>query len=206
VQARTGEAATRVLLVDDQPLVLESLAVALTSHPAIDVVGTAASAASACVLVTAADPEVAVVDHQLPDRTGVDLAEQLLADRPDLAVLLLADAADERLLRRARSVGCAGFLTKSVTLADLVAATVGASGLATTSPPAAAVSVLSARELEAIRLAARGLSNRAIAEAMFLSPHTIKNYMQSAIRKLGAHSKLEAVTIAVRRGIITIDR
>lgn len=205
----------RVMLVDDHEMLLRAVARALTEEPDIEMVaavGTGREALRAARLGV----DVAVVDYVLPDGDGITLATELLAGAPGVRVLLLTGSGGEHLFLRAMEAGCSGYLTKDRGLPDLVEAitTVARDGLwvppslvghLLPRSPGAAVSggELTAREMEVLRLAAEGLSNAAIAEELFLSVNTVRNHVQSAIGKLGAHSKLEAVSVAVRQGIIS---
>ncbi|HEX2040099.1 MAG TPA: response regulator transcription factor [Acidimicrobiales bacterium] len=209
--------ATRVLVVDDHEMVAQSVVRILSDEPDLEVVGTAGDVETAVARAREERPDVVVMDYQLPDGDGVAATVRIREDRPDAVVLLLTGTGNEALLVRAIEAGCAGFLTKQKAVTELVAAIrVVASGDAWI-PPELVTSLLpklqrtekglghdlTPRELDVLRLAAEGLPNAAIGERLGLSVNTVRNHMQSAIGKLGAHSKLEAVSVAVREGIIS---
>ncbi len=160
------------------------------------------------------------MDYRLPDGNGVDATEQILQRWPDAKILMLSGSEETEVLTRAFEAGCVGFLVKNRPWAEIVAAiraisrgesVMRAEELAgllnrlknTTSGDA---KWLTARELEVLTLLAKGRPTDVIAEELFLSTHTVRNHISNILSKLGAHSKLEAVAIAVRDGIISLDR
>jgi DNA-binding NarL/FixJ family response regulator len=208
--------AVRVLLIDDHQMFVESLARVLADDDRIEVVGVASNAAEARKLADEHRPRVALVDFMLPDQDGVELAAALKAHDPDLMAVMLTASTDDRVLLGAIDAGCSGFLTKDRAVTEVVDAVLAAAdGEALISPAQLARLLprlskttqsvgadLTRRELQLLNHLARGQSNKAIAEELHLSVNTIRNYMQSVLLKLGAHSKLEAVSTAVREGLI----
>ena len=217
---RRGAAPVTVLVVDDHRVFAESLARLLGDVEGIAVVGTCGSAAVAVELADREHPDVVLVDYELPDADGATLTRALKRSAPDVQVVMLTGHGDERVLLDAIDAGCSGFLTKERAAAEVAdAIRIVADGDALISPqmltrllphlarqqprPGADLTV---RERELLAGLARGLSNRAIADEMFLSVNTVRNYVQSVLAKLGAHSRLEAVSVAVRAGIIDYPR
>ena len=210
------DAPVSVLLVDDHKMFAESLATVLGSDARIDVLGVASSAEAGQRLALQLRPRVALIDHDLPDRTGVALAIDLMAALPDLMTVMLTASTDDRVLLAAIDAGFAGFLTKDRAVAEVVDAVLAtARGEALISPAQLEALLprlsrrertvgedLTPRELQLLDHLARGQSNKAIAAELHLSVNTVRNYMQSLLVKLGAHSKLEAVSTAVRAGLI----
>jgi DNA-binding NarL/FixJ family response regulator len=207
----------RVLVVDDHRMFTQSVIRLLADQAGIEVGEGVGSVAEAVEEARRFRPDVVVMDHRLPDGDGVTAAGLVLRDRPETRVLLVTGDRDERLLVRAIEAGCAGFVTKDRAVDELVEAIrVVAHGDAWV-PPELVTRLLSRvhrtsqglgsdltpRELEVLRLAARGLANAAIANELHLSVNTVRNHVQNAITKLQAHSKLEAVAVAVREGIIS---
>lgn len=207
----------RVLVVDDHEMVAQSVVRILADEADFEVVGIAGDVEAAVARARADRPDVVVMDYQLPDGDGVAATVRIREERPETVVLLLTGSGNEQLLVRAIEAGCAGFLTKQKAVTELVhAIRVVASGDAWI-PPELITSLLprlhrthrgmgsdlTPRELDVLRLAAEGLPNSRIGERLGLSVNTVRNHMQSAISKLGAHSKLEAVSVAVREGIIS---
>lgn len=211
---------TRVAIVDDHLMFAESLARLLGDEGDIVVAGIASSGARARSLFAEESPHVALVDYHLPDGDGVSLARDLLVAQPDLGVIILTGTDDDQLMLAAIQAGCAGFLTKdkaALEVADAVRTVAGGEALISApmlarllarvdrspQPPG---SDLTTRERDLLEEMARGLTNRAIAEELHLSVNTVRNYTQSILSKFGAHSKLEAVSLAVRYGLISYPK
>jgi DNA-binding NarL/FixJ family response regulator len=206
----------RVAIVDDHLAFAESLARLVADEPDITVVGVAKSGAEGLRLVATEQPRVVLVDYGMPDLDGVEIAAKIKASDPEIMVVMLTGNADDSVLLAAIEAGCSGFLTKDRAAAEILdAIRAAASGEALISPAMLARllpklstshrvvgSDLTEREREILRLLADGMSNKAIASELFLSINTIRNYVQSILTKLDAHSKLEAVSTAVREGII----
>ncbi len=206
----------RVAIVDDHLMFAESLARLLDDEADITVVGVASTGEEMIELLPDATPRVVLVDYHLPDIDGVSLAREMLAAEPELGVIIITGADDDQLMLAAIQAGCAGFLTKDRAATDVALAVrsvaagealISAQTLArllpllerTEQPPGAN---LTERERDLLARMAYGMANKAIADDMFLSVNTVRNYTQSVLSKLGAHSKLEAVSLAVRYGII----
>jgi DNA-binding NarL/FixJ family response regulator len=212
-------AGIKVLIVDDHAVVRESLAMALDREADIEVVGTAADAAGALAAMKTVAPDVAIVDYVLDGLDGIGLASEMHKRVPEMKVLILTSADDDRVLVAAMEAGCAGFLTKGQPLDDVVhAVRTAASGepvvssglllrllpqLQRRSLQRSTVAELTDREHEVLKLMAGGATNHVIAQEPYLSLHTVRNHVQNVLRKLDAHSKLEAVAVAVKTGVIT---
>lgn len=207
--------AIRVLLVDDHRVLAELLTTALAERDEIAVVGTAGSSAEALRTVSALQPDVVVLDHDLPDGDGVAAIGPIRAAAPSCRVLMLTSYADPVLLGEAIDAGCAGYVTKRSSTDEIVSAVLAVASDETPVSPDMVGSLvgrdrpgpgadLTPREIEVLRVAAQGLSNAEIADQLFISVNTVRNHMQRVLNKLGAHSKLEATAIAVRRGIVRL--
>jgi len=205
----------RVLIVDDHAMFAESLTLALDAEEDLAVVAVATSLAAARSRVLDCHPDVVVLDHRLPDGDGVAAIESLCALRPSMRIVVLTAQGTERLLSAAMSAGATGFVAKTDNIDCLVgavrAAAVGESVISQTLllrilpklGNADSVDELTDRQHEVLALLAGGLTNKAIAARLQLSPHTVRNHIASICSKLGAHSKLEALAIATRRGLVT---
>jgi DNA-binding NarL/FixJ family response regulator len=208
-----------VLIIDDHRMFAESLARLLATDTGIEVVGVATSASAAFALAGATQPQVALVDYQMPGQDGLEIVVELKRHSPDLLILMLSGVVDETVLLSAIEAGCIGYLTKDRAAAEVAAAIHAAvAGEALISPvllarllakinhradgPAGLGSDLTERERQVLHLLAGGRTNAAIASELHLSVNTVRNYVQAILTKLGAHSKLEAVATAVREGII----
>jgi DNA-binding NarL/FixJ family response regulator len=166
--------------------------------------------------VSQVEPRVALVDHQMPGQNGIALTAEIRRRYPDTMVVMVTATNDDRLLVEAIEAGCSGFLTKDRAVSEVVGAVkAAAAGEALISPALLARLLpkltpsherdglqLTDRERQLLELLAKGGTNKAIAEELFLSVNTVRNYVQAILTKLGAHSKLEAVSIAVREGLI----
>lgn len=205
--------AIRVVLVDDHRMLSELLAGALSERDEIAVVGVAGSGSEAVPMVAALHPDVVILDYDLPDADGVSLIGPIADASVGCRVLMLTSFTDPVILSDAIAAGCAGFVTKRNSTDEIVSAVIAAHSDETPVSPdmvrslvgrdrPALGSDLTAREIEVLRLAARGLSNKEIAEELVLSVNTIRNHMQRVLNKLGAHSKLEATAIGVKLGIV----
>jgi len=204
----------RVLIVDDHEVLAASLARVLDEEPDMVSVGLADSLAQARARVTTAAPDVLLLDRRLPDGDGVAAIPELRALRPSMNVVVLTAAVADNVLVQAIEAGAAGFVSKTRGLSEVTAAVrAAAAGESVISPemlsrllPKLSRSSgpepdLTRREQEVLSMLAQGLSNAAIAEKLTVSVHTVRNHIANLSAKLGAHSKLEALSIAVRRGL-----
>ncbi|MFZ0171318.1 MAG: response regulator [Acidimicrobiales bacterium] len=206
-------AAVRVLVVGSRRLFTDALARFLDTSEGIFVVGTAASGHEAESLLKDRDADVVVIDAELPDTSGLDFARRMPALKMGAAVILLAARDDNALVLSALDAGCAGVVVRDRAFDDLGAAIAAAhsgepvvtSGrlLGLLRNRSAKLDVgLTRRENEVLVLMAEGLSNQVIAERLTVSLNTVRNHVQRILTKLPAHSKLEAVAEAGRRGLL----
>lgn len=211
-------AAIRVLVVDDERLFAELLRVALARAGDMEVVGVMHSAAEAIGGAPGLQPTVVLSDYHLPDGTGSDIARALRHSAPEVSVLVLTGDPSAAVLSDVARSGAVGHLTKARELDEVVKAVrAAASGEILFSPselqrllvgvPAAGAlpEPLTARELEVLRLLASGASTSASADTLGISTATLRAHVQAILRKLGAHSRLEAVAEASRLGLITLE-
>jgi len=205
----------RVLVVDDHQMFAASLAQALQSESDLLVVGQGTSIGDARRLVASTTPDVVLLDHRLPDGDGVGAIAELHRIRPSAKIVVLTATTSDRLLVAAMEAGAAGFIAKTQRLDDVVdgvrAAAQGESvvnaKLLTRLLPrlrrrSGGGAELTEREREILDLLAKGLSNADIAQELTLSVHTVRNHVANLSAKLGAHSKLEVLSIAVREGLV----
>jgi DNA-binding NarL/FixJ family response regulator len=214
--AETAPSRMRVLLVDDHRMFAESLARLLNAEEDIEVVGVATSAAAALALAESTDPQICLVDYQMPGQDGVAVVGELKRRSPGLIVLMLSGAIEETAVLAAIQMGCVGFLSKDRAAAEVGTAIRRAASGQALIPPQLLGRLLSKlhggqeilgadlteRERQILVLLADGRSNSVIAEDLCLSVNTVRNYVQAILIKLSAHSKLEAVATAVREGVI----
>ncbi len=205
----------RVLIVDDHEVLSASLALVLGNQPGITTVGVAGNLARARALVASSAPDVILLDHRLPDGDGVAAIGELRALRPSVAIVVLTASAADHVLISAIEAGAAGFLSKTRGLGELTSAVrAAAAGESVISPEllirllpklrrgGTSTKELTEREREVLNLLADGLSNANIAERLTVSVHTVRNHIANLSAKLGAHSKLEVLSIAVRDGLL----
>jgi two-component system response regulator DesR len=197
----------RVVVAEDQALVLDALAALLALEDDIEVVGRARDGASALKTVAALEPDVLVSDIEMPGLTGIEVAERLKASGSRTRVVIVTTFGRAGYLRRALDAGVRGYLLKdgpSAVLADAVRK-VAAGGKAIAPELAEAVwdaapDPLTERERSVLRMAEAGDSNKTIGEALGLSPGTVRNYLSEAAQKLGAGNRIEAGRIARSNG------
>lgn len=198
-----AERRLRVLIVDDHEVVHWGFRLMLGEQPWVERCLSARNAREAIALATRYEPHVALVDLFVGQESGPEISERLRALSPRISVLLISGAG--RISpNAARAAGAAGFISKDWPAADIAGA-VRMVGLGMTvfrpheapqGPP------LSEREREVLEAIASGATNREIAGALFLSPHTVKEHTSSLYRKLGVRNRAEAVQKAQRLGLI----
>ncbi|MFD7293158.1 response regulator [Streptomyces sp. NPDC059897] len=197
----------RVLLAEDQGMTRGALALLLGLEPDLEVV---AQVGTGDVIVDTAlerRPDVALLDIELPGRSGLDAAAELRDQVPDCRVLILTTFGRPGHLRRAMAAGAAGFLVKDGPVEELAEAirkvlrgeTVVDPALAAAALPAGP-SPLTAREADALRAAADGVAVADIAASLHLSESTVRNHLSSAIGKTGARNRAEALGVAAEKG------
>jgi len=202
----------RVFLVDDHEVVLRGLTAVIDAEEDLKVVGVASSATEALEVVEACDPHVAVLDVRLGDGSGVVVCRDIRSAHPEVACLILTSFEDDQALVETSLAGAAGYVLKNVKSRNLLdAVRLVASGrrlldAATTrlalqrlrESGEAALADLSCQERRVFELIGEGLSNREIAQRMYLAEKTVKNYVTNLFRKLGMQRRTEAAAFAAR--------
>jgi DNA-binding NarL/FixJ family response regulator len=211
----------RVLVVDDHDLFRTGLSSLLAAQAGIEVVAQASGGHAAVRLAGELQPDVVLMDLRMPDLDGPAATRAILASRESARVLALTVVADEAAVNEALEAGSCGFLAKDTPVDGVVAAVhAAAQGAAWLSPRAAEVVLghlrrnggsgdpdhtpieeLSARELDVLRLIARGMENSEIADELNISRRTAKNHVSNILAKLGLPSRVQAAIYAVRRGL-----
>jgi DNA-binding NarL/FixJ family response regulator len=229
---------TGVLVVEDQQVLASALEIAIETQPDMDCVGTAATIDAALTKVAECQPDVVLMDIQLPGADGIEGTRRIKAAYPAVSVLILTAGATPDRLAAAASAGAGGFLAKDGPFADILAAIrnpmpgkmviEGATlselvrdiaqrrpeqPIPWQTPPEPAESAgeerqapeaakLTSREQEVLALMGDGLDPSAIAERLVLSVYTARGHVKNVMMKLGAHTQLEAVVLAIKSGLL----
>lgn len=214
-----GGATIRIAIVDDHPLISEGIHRILSAEADFELVGTASNVTEALALVECHRPHVVLMDYLLPDGDGVEATKKILSHWPETKVLMISGSGVPDVHILAFASGCVGFIAKNRPWGEIVAAVRAASrgqsvlrvdeltdlltqlGHATSER----TKWLTARESDVLRLLAVGRTTASIAAELFLSAYTVRNHISSILSKLGAHSKLEAVAVAARDGLISFE-
>ncbi|NUP51720.1 MAG: response regulator transcription factor [Catenulispora sp.] len=205
------ESKITVFLMDDHQVVRRGLRDMLEDEPDFEVVGEAANAAEALARVPALRPRVAVLDVRVPDGDGVTVCRELRSQLPELSCLMLTSFADEEALFDAIMAGASGYLLKQTLGPDLVGAVRTVAGGESLLDPKLAAKVmaklraaddrkdplaqLTAQERRVLDLIGEGLTNRQIAEQLFLAEKTVKNYVSAMLAKLGLTRRVQAAVL-----------
>ncbi|HEV8228570.1 MAG TPA: response regulator transcription factor [Candidatus Limnocylindria bacterium] len=206
--------ATRVQIVDDHFLFAEALGSVIREDPDYDLVGIAVTGPQAISIAQDKQPDVILLDFHLPGYSAESLIPRLRTIAPRSRILILTSDTGDTTLAQGVQAGVMGFLTKDRALDDVMLALEAvAEGQSVLTPEqlakARAVSAnvapgeaLTSREVEILRLVSRGRDTQSIADQLVISTNTVRTHMQNIFAKLGAHSKLEAVTMANQRGLL----
>jgi NarL family two-component system response regulator LiaR len=206
----------RIVLVDDHIVVTEGLEMLLSDYEDLEVVGSARGGRAGIALCAELQPDVVLMDLSMPDVNGVEATRGVLAANPGIRVIALTGHLDEELLRGVLDAGASGYLLKTVSGDDLAEAVrAAANGRATLSLEAlphlrpgrsqdgGAARDLTGRELDVLRCLSEGVTNKAIAKELSLSPGTVRVHVSSILAKLGVESRTAAARYAIRHGLVS---
>jgi DNA-binding NarL/FixJ family response regulator len=205
---------TRILLVDDHPVVISGVRRLLASAPDFEVVGQASTARDAVDAATATAPDLILLDLRLPDVRSTDLCRRLRSTAPAAQVVIFTAFVEDALLRACLAAGVAGVLLKDAQELDLVSdlrrvrsgrMVVDDRVRAAAEPPGGAPMIeaaLTQREHQVLRLLAEGMSGKEMATALGLAPNTVRSYCQSLLSKLQSTSRIQALANARARGLL----
>jgi DNA-binding NarL/FixJ family response regulator len=213
----------RVVVVDDQELFRRGLTMLLAAEDDIDVVGEAHDGVSATELAASAVPDIVLMDVRMPKRSGIEACLSIKEAAPAAKIIMLTVSDEEADLYQAVKNGASGYLLKDSSISEVAnAVRVVKEGQSLISPsmatklldefkqisggrrPDVPIPRLTDRELEVLRLVARGLNNRDIAKQLFISENTVKNHVRNILEKLQLHSRMEAVMYAVREKLLDL--
>jgi two-component system NarL family response regulator len=218
-----GVEPVRVLVVDDQELFRRGLIMLLSGDTDIEVVGEAADGVTATDLAVTTAPDVILLDVRMPRRTGVEACRGIKEAVPSAKIIMLTVSDEEADLYESVKNGASGYLLKDSSIEEVAQAIrVVNEGQSLISPSMAVKLIdefkqmskpereqgpalrLTDRELEVLRLVAKGLNNREVAKELFISENTVKNHVRNILEKLQLHSRMEAVMYAMREKLLDL--
>jgi DNA-binding NarL/FixJ family response regulator len=215
----------RVLVVDDHALFRRGLQMVLEQEPDIEVVGEAGDGAEAVERVSETTPDIVLMDVRMPKRGGIDSCTAIKDAVPSCKIIMLTISDEEADLYDAIKAGASGYLLKEISIEEVAEAIRAVHGGQSLISPSMASKLLSEfasmikktderqqvptprltdREMEVLKLVAKGLNNRDIAKQLFISENTVKNHIRNILEKLQLHSRMEAVVYAVREKLLEI--
>jgi DNA-binding NarL/FixJ family response regulator len=203
---------TRILIVDDHPVLREGLALIIESQPDLQVVAEAGTGKQAVALFEEHLPDVTLMDLGLPDVNGIDVIKELRAQHPDARIIVLTTYLGDVQALRALQAGASGYLLKGTLRRDLLDTirSVHAgqrhvqSDVASELAHHAADPRLTEREIEVLKLIAKGCSNKLVADRLEITEDTVKGHVRNILEKLKANDRTHAVTIALHRGYFQV--
>lgn len=206
--------AVRVVLADDHPLTRAGISAYLARESAVELVGEAEDGLEAWRLIQELAPDVALLDIRMPGEDGVSVARRVKEAGLPVSVVMLTSYDAQQYVMASLRAGARGFILKTATPEEIsrAIATVAKGGFYLDSEVAAAVGdreftpeALSAREREVLILASKGLSSKEVAARLFISERTVQTHLASIYDKLGAKNKTEALLLALKYGVVTLE-
>ena len=209
----TSAGTIRVLVADDHPVVRTGLAAVLVQQADLELVAEAENGERAVALYREHQPDVCLMDLRMPVMDGVEAIRAITTEFPEARILALTTYEGDADIRRALEAGARGYLLKDMLLTDVVQSVRAVHHGERVIPNAVAArlaefperSDLTERELEVLKLVARGLSNKEVARAIGRTDETVKIHLKNVFAKLGVADRTEAVTVALTRGLIHLD-
>ncbi len=220
-----GPEPIRVLVVDDHALFRRGLQMVLGAETDIEVVGEASDGAEALKVAAETTPDIVLMDVRMPKRGGIDATTAIKDAVPSAKIIMLTISDEEADLYDAIKAGAMGYLLKEISIEEVASAVRAVyNGQSLISPSMASKLLtefatmvrkdderqqvptprLTDREMEVLKLVAKGLNNRDIAKKLFISENTVKNHIRNILEKLQLHSRMEAVVYAVREKLLEI--
>ncbi len=199
----------RVLVADDHPVVRQGLCAMLEAEPDLSVVADVGDGASAVASTLDLCPDVVLMDVQMPGMDGIQALREILGRSPSTRVVMLTTFGHENYVVPSFRAGAVGYLLKDVSrqeLAESIRRVAGGESLLERPAPIPETAAISDRELEVLGLMAREMTNREIAQRLFLSEHTVKTHVSHILAKLGAVDRAGAVLRAWRQGLVPVEQ
>jgi NarL family two-component system response regulator LiaR len=205
----------RVMIVDDHTIVREGLTTLLEVHPELSLVGEAADGRKAIELCAQLRPDIILMDLIMPEVDGVTAIRSIIKSHPEIRILVLTSFVENEKVQAALEAGAVGYLLKNISAAELVdaikSAHIGKPSLAPeaaqaliqsiTAPPSLGYD-LTPREFDVLNHLVEGLTNAEIAQRLNVKPSTVKNHISNILSKLGAASRTEAVSLALKHKLV----
>lgn len=208
----------KVFIVDDHQLFRMGLRLALTNKPKIDIVGEAASGKETLAYLASQTPDIVLLDHILPDISGIDVARKLKKEKPEIKILMLSAEKPENIIEQVLETGIEGYISKSSHVEEVEEAIISVmNGLeyfgrdiskiiydvvVTKKQRQEKIHPFTARELEIVSLCSEGLLSKEIADRLQISHRTVENHKNNIFKKLGINNSVELVNYAMQHGIL----
>jgi DNA-binding NarL/FixJ family response regulator len=202
----------RVLIVDDHPLLREGIAVLLDTQSDMQLIGEASNGREAIEQFRNHRPDITLMDLQMPEVSGIDAISAIRGEFPDARIIVLTTYAGDFQVSRALKAGARGYLLKGLLREELLETirAVHAGHKRLSAEIAAEIAehatdyVLTPREIDVLRLIAKGNANKEIARGLSLAEETVKVHVKNILAKLGVNDRTHAVTVGLKRGIIDL--
>jgi DNA-binding NarL/FixJ family response regulator len=203
----------KILIVDDHPVVRAGLTSMLSSHRGFEVCGAACSGEEAIEIVELTKPDIILLDLRMGEISGIDALLAFKRNQVESRVIILTSFETDEDIYRSVQAGASGYLMKNTSLKEVAEAIRAVHGGKKYFPREIAArlaermmrSNLTTREVEILRLLAKGPTNKQIARALGISDHTVRNHVNNILEKLDVSDRTEAATTAIQRGIIEVD-
>ena len=203
----------RVLLVEDQPIARLALHTVIDAHPGLKIVAETGQGAEALVLYRRHRPDLTIMDLRLPGISGFDAIEAIRKEAPEARILVLSNYEGSEDVHRALQAGAMAYLTKDVGKEELIQAIlIVLAGRRYLSQSIAALlagrvpgTELTEREMDVLRLLAKGMNNRDIGERLAIAENTVRIHVSRILDKLGVADRTQAVLLAIQRGLVHVD-
>jgi DNA-binding NarL/FixJ family response regulator len=209
----TSPAKIRIVCIDDHPIVREGLASIIALQSDMEMAGEAESGAQGLALFRRLKPDIALVDLRLPDMNGHELTRQILEHSPEARIIMLTSFEGDADIERALAAGARGYVVKGVPREELLGAIRAVhagkkhihGSVAETLAEHMGSEKLSERELQVLKEMAAGKRNKEIGAELSIAEDTVKMHVKNILEKLQVNDRTEAVTVAIRRGILHLD-